>query len=153
MFCSGCGSGLAPGHYFTVPIEVCTGCGGCWLEEGRLKWIIEIGPKSIPSERLKRATRYRITSKPAYRLDDREVRRIVKCPYCIGVMRPVNYSANSGVAIYKCTSDHGVWVPKDGIDRLVTFIGTWDRYLRQQGSCFVHLAQFERKRFLRKISY
>ncbi len=144
---------MAPRRYFNVPIEACDRCGGSWLEEGRLKWIIEIGPKSIPSDQLQRITRYRITSKPTYRLGDQETRRIVKCPYCIGVMRPVNYSANSGVAIYKCRSDHGVWVPKDGIDRLVAFIGTWDRYLSRQGPYFAMLAQLERKRFLRKLSY
>ncbi len=153
MFCSGCGSGTTEKHYFNVPIDVCGQCGGTWLEEGRLKWIIEIGPKSIPADRLKQVTRYRFSSKPTYRLGVEETRRVVKCPYCIGVMRPVNYSANSGVAIYKCTSDHGVWIPKGGIDRLVTFIGTWDRYLNHQGTYFAMLAQLERKRFLRKLSY
>ena len=61
-------------------------------------------------------------------------------------------SANSGVAIYKCINDHGVWVPKGGIDRLVLFIDTWDRALRQNGTYYVKLAQLERKRFLRKVS-
>jgi len=89
---------------------------------------------------------------PAYRLGDDETRRIVKCPYCIGIMRPVNYSANSGVAIYKCINDHGVWIPKDGIDRLVLFIDTWDRMLRENGPYYAHLAQLERKRFLRKLT-
>ena len=67
-------------------------------------------------------------------------------------MRPVNYSANSGVAIYRCIQDHGVWVPKGGIDRLVVFIATWDRYLKSSAPYYVSLAQLERKRFLRKLS-
>jgi Zn-finger nucleic acid-binding protein len=152
VFCSGCGSALVASKYLNIPIDVCAGCGGTWLEEGRLKWIIEVGPKSLPAERVKQLTDYVRRPEPSYRLGEDETRRIVKCPYCIGVMRPVNYSANSGVAIYKCINNHGVWVPKDGIDRLVLFIDTWDRLLRRHQPYYAHLAQIERKRFLRKLS-
>ena len=152
MFCSGCGSAMAAKRYCNVPVEICDGCGGTWLEEGRLKWIIEIGPKSLPADRVKQLTTYSRSVAPTYRLGEDETRRIVKCPYCIGIMRPVNYSANSGVAIYKCINDHGVWLPKDGVDRLVLFIDTWDRLLRENGPYYAHLAQLERKRFLRKLS-
>ena len=152
MFCSGCGGATSPGRYCSVPVDVCDGCGGTWLEEGRLKWIIEIGPKSLPADRVKKLTSYSRPVSPSYRLGEDETRRIVKCPYCIGIMRPVNYSANSGVAIYKCINDHGVWVPKDGIDRLVLFIDTRDRLLREHGPYYTHLAQIERKRFLRKLT-
>ena len=152
MFCSGCGSSLSPDRYLSIPIDVCMSCGGVWLEEGRLKWIIEVGPKSIPADRVQKITQFVRTSSPNYRLSETETRRIVKCPYCIGVMRAVNYSANSGVAIYKCINDHGVWIPKDGIDRLIVFIDTWDRYLRETKPHYVMLAQLERKRFLRKLS-
>jgi Zn-finger nucleic acid-binding protein len=152
MFCSGCGSGLTAAHYFNIPIDLCEQCGGAWLEEGRLKWIIEIGPKSLPADKVKEITRFAINGGASYRLRDEDVVRVVKCPYCIGVMRPVNYSANSGVAIYKCVHDHGVWVPKGGIDRLVVFIDTWDRYLKAHAPYFTGLAQLERKRFLRKFN-
>lgn len=152
MFCSGCGSGLIPGNYFNIPIDNCNECGGTWLEEGRLKWVIEIGPKSIPVDRLKAMTRFEPGVSSSYRLREAEKRRIIKCPYCIGVLRPVNYSATSGVAVYKCMEDHGVWVPKGGIDRLVVFIGTWDRVLQKHGQYYTMLAQIERKRFLRKLS-
>ena len=152
MFCSGCGSGLKESRYLNIPIDVCEECGGTWLEEGRLKWIIEVGPKSIPTDRVRELTRFVRTAQPNYRLSENETRRIVKCPYCIGVMRPVNYSASSGVAIYKCINDHGVWIPKDGIDRLVIFIDTWDRFLKDQKPQFMILAQLERKRFLRRMS-
>jgi Zn-finger nucleic acid-binding protein len=151
MFCSGCGEGMTPGRYFNVPVDACGSCGGTWLEQGRLKWIIEIGPKSLPSDRVEKMTRFVRSSQPSHRLSEDETRRIVKCPYCIGVMRPVNYSASSGVAIYRCVHDHGVWVPKGGIDRLVLFIDTWDRYLKAHGPYFAMLAQLERRRFLRRL--
>jgi len=153
MFCSGCGAGMSPSRYLNIPVDACSSCGGTWLEEGRLKWIIEVGPRSLPGDRVKEMTRFTRTPAPSYRLPEEEARRIVKCPYCIGVMRPVNYSANSGVAIYKCINDHGVWVPKDGIDRLVLFIDTWDRLLRQNGPTYPYLAQLGRKRFLRKFTF
>ncbi|MFQ5877282.1 MAG: zf-TFIIB domain-containing protein [Acidobacteriota bacterium] len=152
MFCSGCGSGLTPSHYFNIPVDACGTCGGVWLEEGRLKWIIEIGPRSIPTARLQAITRYQVSSRPGFALRASDARRIVKCPYCVGILRPVNYSATSGVAVYKCTQDHGVWIPKGGIDRLVAFIGAWDRFLKKQGPYYASLAQMERKRFLRKLS-
>ncbi|HEV8700310.1 MAG TPA: zf-TFIIB domain-containing protein [Candidatus Polarisedimenticolia bacterium] len=151
VFCSGCGGSMASIKYLTIPVDSCGDCGGTWLEEGRLKWIIEIGPKSLPTDRVKEMMTFSRAA-PSYRLGDDETRRIVKCPYCIGIMRPVNYSANSGVAIYKCINDHGVWIPKDGIDRLVLFIDTWDRMLRENGPYYAHLAQLERKRFLRKLT-
>lgn len=152
MFCSGCGSGLMPARYLNIPVESCQACGGTWLEEGRLKWIIEIGPKSLPADRVKQATRYVIANGPSFRLGEDETKRIVKCPYCISVLRPVNYSATSGVAIYRCLSEHGVWVPKGGIDRLIIFIDTWDRYIKTNAPHYSELAQLERKRFLGKIS-
>src|SRR5213593_3708309 len=151
MFCSGCGGAMTDTRYLNVPVDACDACGGTWLEEGRLKWIIEIGPKSLPTDRVKEMMAFNRVV-PSYRLGDDETRRIVKCPYCIGIMRPVNYSANSGVAIYRCINDHGVWVPKDRTDRLVLFIDTRDRLLREHGTYYSHLAQLERKRFLRKLS-
>ena len=151
MFCSGCGDGMAPGRYLNIPVDACSSCGGTWLEQGRLKWIIEVGPKSLPADRVDKMTRFVRTVEPTYRLGEDDTRRIVKCPYCIGVMRPVNYSANSGVAIYRCIHDHGVWIPKGGIDRLVLCIDTWDRYLKTHGPYYTMLAQLERKRFLRRL--
>ena len=71
---------------------------------------------------------------------------------CIAFHAVDSALANSGVAIYKCINDHGVWVPKDGIDRLVLFIDTWDRMLKENGPYYAHLAQLERKRFLRKLT-
>ena len=152
MWCSGCGGTLAAAQVFDIAVDACAECGGTWLEEGRLKWIIEIGPRSIPADRSREATRFTLKGKPAYALSESETKRIVKCPYCVSIMRPVNYSANSGVAIYRCIQDHGVWVPQGGIDRLVVFIDTWDRYLKAAAPYYVGLAQLERKRFLRKLT-
>lgn len=152
MYCSGCLGGLTGGHYAGIPVDICETCGGTWLEEGRLKWVLEVGPKSLPSDRVEKMTRFVHRPQPAYGLNDDETLRIVKCPYCIGVMRPVNYSANSGVAIYKCINGHGVWIPKGGLDKLILFIDTWDRILREQGAYYHHLAQLERMRFLRKLN-
>ena len=152
MWCSGCGSQLAAAQVFNISVDSCTDCGGTWLEEGRLKWIIEVGPRSLPADRTREVTRYTLREKPAYGLQDDETRRIVKCPYCVCIMRPVNYSANSGVAIYRCIQDHGVWIPKGGIDRLIVFIDTWDRYLKSAAPYYAVLAQLERKRFLRKLA-
>ena len=152
MHCSGCLGGLTSGHYLGIPVDICETCGGTWLEEGRLKWVIEVGPKSLPSDRVENMTRFSHTQQPSYRLHEEDTRRIVKCPYCIGVLRPVNYSANSGVAIYKCINDHGVWIPKGGLDKLVVFIDTWDRILKEHASAYRHLARLERLRFLRKLN-
>lgn len=152
MFCSGCLGGLTAGHYLGIPVDICESCGGSWLEEGRLKWVIERGPKSLSSDRVEKMTRFTLTAQPSYRLQEEDTRRIVKCPYCVGIMRPVNYSANSGVAIYKCINNHGVWIPKGGLDKLVVFIDTWDRILKEHGPYYQHLAQFERLRFLRKLN-
>jgi Zn-finger nucleic acid-binding protein len=152
MWCSGCGSSLMPAQCFNIPVDRCAECGGTWLEEGRLKWIIEVGPKSLPADRSRQVTQYTVKGRPAYSLSDADTRRIVKCPYCVSIMRAVNYSANSGVAIYRCIQSHGVWIPKDGIDRLIVFIDTWDRYLKDAAPYYTGLAQLERKRFLRKLT-
>ena len=56
MFCSGCGGPMTATRYFNVPVDSCDSCGGAWLEEGRLKWIIEVGPKSLPSDRIRTLT-------------------------------------------------------------------------------------------------
>lgn len=153
MWCSGCGSELAAQRYLTVQVDGCPECGGVWLEEGRLKWILEIGPKTLPADRNRATRTFKFTEQPSYGLPSDDARRIVKCPYCVGIMRPVNYSATSGVAIYRCPSDHGVWVPKGGLDRLVVFVDTWDRYLKAAAPYYHRLAQLERKRFLRRVEF
>lgn len=153
MWCSGCGSMLTDGHYATIPVESCGDCGGTWLDEGRLKWILEVGPRALPVERSREVTRFAASTRPNFGLASTETRRIVKCPYCITVMRPVNYSASSGVAIYRCISDHGVWVPQGGLDRLVVFVDTWDRYLKSAAPYYAGIAQHERRRFLRKLTF
>jgi len=154
MWCSGCGGSLQGSRFLTIPIDACGECGGTWLEEGRLKWILEVGPKSLPAEATREATRFKPQERRgSYALAPDEVRRIVKCPYCVGVMRPVNYSATSGVAIYRCLSDHGGWVPKGGLDRLVVFVDTWDRYLKAAAPYYSRLAQLERQRFLKRVEF
>jgi Zn-finger nucleic acid-binding protein len=153
VWCSGCGTELAAGRYLTVPVDACGECGGVWLEEGRLKWILEIGPKALPTDRARASRTFKFVEQPSYMLPSDDTRRIVKCPYCVGIMRPVNYSATSGVAIYRCPSDHGVWVPKNGLDRLVVFVDTWDRYLKAAAPYYTRLAQLERKRFLRRVEF
>ena len=132
------------------PGRICGECGGTWLDEGRLKWVLEVGPRSLPADRSRQITKFAASTRASFGLLTAETRRIVKCPYCITVMRPVNYSASSGVAIYRCISDHGVWVPRGGLDRLVVFVDSWDRYLKSARPYFAGIAQHERKRFLRK---
>lgn len=153
MWCSGCGSILTEGRYATIPVDTCGDCGGTWLDEGRLKWVLEVGPRTMPSDKSLQITRFAASTKPTFGLANSETRRIVKCPYCVTVMRPVNYSANSGVAIYRCIADHGVWVPQGGLDRLVVFVDSWDRYLKSTAPYYAGIAQHERRRFLRKLTF
>jgi hypothetical protein len=44
-------------------------------------------------------------------------------------------------------------VPKGGLDRLVVFVDTWDRYLKAAAPYYTRLAQLERKRFLRRVTF
>lgn len=148
MFCSGCGSGLRETQYLGVAIEICLSCGGVWLEDGRLKELIDSARRGLPSKSIENATRF----KPRYQLTSEETKRIVKCPWCIGVLKPVNYTTSSGVAIYRCINDHGVWVPKDNLERLLLFLNVWDNYLRQTKGAYAQIAHFEKQRFLRRYS-
>jgi len=53
MYCSGCGGAMAAKRYLNVPIEMRGGCGGAWLEEGRVQGVIEVGPEGLPADRVK----------------------------------------------------------------------------------------------------
>ena len=146
MYCSGCGGGLAQTQYLGVDIDMCPECGGVWLEDGRLKDLIDSARRGLPSKSIENATTFR----PSFRLSEQDHRRIVKCPWCIGILRPVNYTSSSGVAIYTCINNHGVWVPKDNLERLLLFLHVWDSYLKPARAAYAQLAPLGKQRFLRR---
>ena len=146
LFCSGCGGGLSPSQYLGIDIDLCGDCGGVWLEDGRLKELIDSARRSLPSRTIENATQFR----PSFRLSEKDHRRIVKCPWCIGVLKPVNYTSNSGVAIYTCINNHGVWVLKDNLERLLLYLHVWDSYLKPARSAYSQLAPLGKQRFLRR---
>jgi Zn-finger nucleic acid-binding protein len=146
VYCSGCGGGLQATQYLDVEIEMCLQCGGIWLEDGRLKELIDKARRGLPPRSVESATRFRCS----YRLSEQEQARIVKCPWCIGVLKPVNYTSSSGVAIYACINNHGVWVPKDNLERLLLFLHVWDSYLKPARSAYAQLAPLGKQRFLRR---
>jgi Zn-finger nucleic acid-binding protein len=148
VFCSGCGNGLQEIRFLGVAIDMCPGCGGVWLEDGRLKELIDASRGGLPPRSVENVTRFR----PSYHLSADEKNRIVKCPWCIGVLRPVNYTTSSGVAIYRCRNDHGVWVPRGNLERLLLFLNVWDSYFKQARGTFAQLAHYEKRRFLRRLS-
>lgn len=146
MFCSGCGNGLQETRYLGVAIDICLSCGGVWLEDGRLKELIDSSRRGLPAKSIDNATRF----KPRLSLTSAEKARIVKCPWCIGVLRPVNYTSSSGVAIYRCINDHGVWVPKDNLERLLLFLHVWDNYFKKAKGAYAQISHFETQRFLKR---
>lgn len=146
MYCAGCGGGLKEVQYLGVDIEMCPQCGGVWLEDGRLKELIDSARRGLPSKSIDNATRFR----PSYSLNEQDARRIVKCPWCIGILKPVNYTSSSGVAIYTCINNHGVWVPKDNLERLLLFLHVWDSYLKPVRDVYSRLAPLGKQRFLRR---
>lgn len=148
MTCSGCGGTLQETEYLGVEIDLCIHCGGVWLEDGRLKELIDAARRGLPSKSVENATQFR----PSFDLHEREKTRIVKCPWCIGVLKPVNYTSSSGVAIYRCINDHGVWVPKDNLERLLLFLQLWDSYLKPARGAYSRLAPLGKQRFLRRYS-
>ncbi len=146
MYCSGCGDRLQETEYLGVEIEICLACGGVWLEDGRLRDLIDSARRGLPSKSVDNVTHF----KPEYRLSPEDRHRIVKCPWCIGILKPVNYTSSSGVAIYSCINNHGVWVPKDHLERLLLFLNVWDSYLRPAKSAYAQLSQLGKQRFLRR---
>ena len=148
LYCSGCGGGLRETQYLGVDIEICLNCGGVWLEDGRLKELIDSARRGLPAKSVENATRF----KPRYRLSSEDQARIVKCPWCIGILRPVNYTSSSGVAIYSCINNHGVWVPKDNLERLLLFLNVWESTFKKARGAYAQIAQFEKQRFLRRYS-
>lgn len=148
LYCSGCGSGLRETQFLGVDIEICLNCGGVWLEDGRLKELIDSARRGLPAKSVENATRF----KPRYKLSSEDEARIVKCPWCIGILKPVNYTSSSGVAIYSCINNHGVWVPKDNLERLLLFLNVWESTFKKARGAYSQIAQFEKQRFLRRYS-
>jgi Zn-finger nucleic acid-binding protein len=135
-------------QYLGVTIEMCLNCGGVWLEDGRLKELIDSARRGLPPKSIENATRFT----PRYKLPLEDQARIVKCPWCIGVLKPINYTSSSGVAIYSCINNHGVWVPKDNLEKLLLFLNVWESYFKRARGTYSHIAQFEKRRFLRRYS-
>lgn len=109
--CPRCERRLVDQEYRGTIISFCEQCSGIWVDNktfNRLTTERDVySDESIPYEYVKRV--------------DPESQNYLKCPVCQELMCRRNFMDISGVLIDHC-GDHGVWLDKDELSKVRTFI-------------------------------
>ncbi len=96
-------------------IDYCPSCSGIWCDHKELRGILNIGAKN------KNTAEKPTVAKP-FEIDLSEW---LNCTVCNAPMIRVNYSGSSDIFIDRCPNDHGVWLDKSELERLINFQDYW----------------------------
>ena len=121
MNCPTCTAPLRPIRYEGVSIHTCDGCGGEFVGPDEIAHIVGVREARFGPE-LAAALASRT---PAFGVPESEAARSVACPGCRGRMRPVNYSADTGVCVDRCGSCRGLWLENAELEKIQLLLERW----------------------------
>ncbi len=122
MKCITCTADLATDFYEGVEVDACGSCGGCWLDSGELKQIIDIREKTFNSEEIDLV---RGINEQVFR-EKEEKQKEHSCPKCGQMMNRFNYAATTGILIDKCP-EHGIWFDKGELEHVQICVEEWEK--------------------------
>jgi membrane associated rhomboid family serine protease/Zn-finger nucleic acid-binding protein len=114
VICPSCGASLVKQKARGMAIDVCSRCGGIWVDSGRLDDFLvrEIINRpdlpDAPPELRKEVTKPRDVSEPGR-----------KCPRCGRPMGKLNYAYDSNIIVDRCETCNGVWADAGEIEQMV----------------------------------
>ena len=115
--CPVCKKKMVEKEYEGVPIDICSACGGVWLDKDELYQIIEKREVKFSEEEKKDV-------EPEAPMQGSRIDMIpeLNCPLCGAVMRRFTYAGTSGVVIDRCPKGDGVWLDKGELEKIQIYI-------------------------------
>ncbi len=122
MQCPNCQQPLTTIDYEGVEIETCSSCQGEWLDADELGKIVRLREVKF-DEQARRAIAESTTITGVILKD---VDRDLTCPKCGGTTDALNYGADSGIILDRCTSCMGFWLDGDELEKVQMLVEGWD---------------------------
>ena len=149
MLCPRCNGSLFTSSKDSVEIEVCTDCGGIWLDADELKTITEQARAEVDSHG---------TPKVEDTVSSVQESSDMKCPKCNDVsLNAFIYAFDSGVELDRCPQCSGLWLDKSELEQITAYMiksdncpmadalqtrGQEEGVLSRYSSFFKYLAKF-----------
>ena len=114
--CPRCQGSLSTTSMGIVEIEICSGCGGMWLDANELEIVVEKAQSMLSHKEL-----------PAVKDVEASTEKDIdmKCPKCIDTsLRAFIYAFDSGIELDKCPLCKGLWLDKSELEQLSTKVFT-----------------------------
>jgi len=100
-----------------ITMEICSRCGGRWMDPEDLKAILEIVKLPVDG------------SVTPTGVDLNEVSENALCPRCGLPLEPFNYAGDSGVILDKCQDCGGLWLDCGKLERVLAVVSASEQDL------------------------
>ena len=121
--------------YEGVEIDQCKACHGIWLDKNEIGQIVESTLVQFKPEDIKSTVYNAFSGIPKTELE-KEARL---CPKCDSPMEAINYVADSGIILDRCSNDHGVWLDQFELEQVQQYREYWDQNKDKSAEYFSNL--------------
>jgi Zn-finger nucleic acid-binding protein len=118
MNCPVCTAGLRRISYEGVEIHTCDGCGGEFVGPAQIAHIVNVREKCFAAEP-------GAAPRPSFGMPDNAPARQLSCPGCAANMVRINYAADTGVIVDRCSSCGGLWLDASELERIQEVLDRW----------------------------
>ena len=122
MKCLTCPGDLVTDFNEGVEVDLCESCGGCWLDSGELKQIVDIRENTFNAEEV---SLVRGINEQVFH-DKEDKQKELACPKCGELMNRFNYASTTGILIDKC-SEHGIWFDQNELEHVQICVEEWEK--------------------------
>ena len=117
MLCPRCNGSLFANSKDGVEIEVCTDCGGIWLDANELKVLAE---QAKSDGNIAKAG---VVEEVAVGVQSTQENVDMKCPKCSGAtLTAFIYAFDSGIELDRCPQCSGLWLDKSELEQIVSYM-------------------------------
>ena len=146
MKCPRCTNSLNQKMYENVEIDVCSSCGGTWLDEGELTQIIQTEDEEFTTTMVHETIKGSSKGVPE---DEQETKLL--CPKCDEEMTSSNYNYSSGIIIDTCREGHGVWLDKNELEKVQINGEHWANQAKKHEQEWSSLSRNTRKKAMKDM--
>jgi len=115
--CPACNDKLVEKDYEQVPVDICSKCGGVWLDKDELYQIVERKEQKFSEEEKAEVSTGEVKTSRRPELVGE-----VNCPICGDLTKRLVYACISGIIIDRCSHGHGVWLDKDELEKIQIYV-------------------------------
>ncbi len=111
MLCPVCKEPLIILELNQIDIDLCTNCGGIWLDSNELELILGEVKSNKPGS-------------PTYIKSSKIKEKKIKCPLCLKKMNKIHRYPYESINLDMCPLGEGIWLNKGELEELLRLSGT-----------------------------